>query len=510
MRKNKFIHVVSTFKPLFSLQPLHLVLLPIFFILTTYSRYSGLLYPSEFLLPFIKITALAFIYFFLLYMLLKNKTKAGILATLFILIFLFFGEFKIWLQDLPLVGIIASYRFLLPLLLLLYTFIFLRIIKSKSLVILTTFLNTLFSFFIIIEIWKISAQQSIKPVSPQIAIDNKVTNTLRNLPDIYYIVPDCYPSSAFQKEALGSSFNFLDSALLDRNFYVLNNSTSNFHLTSFSVAATLNMQYSNWIQKNTPTIPADYSNSVDLIKYAAIPKSLKSLGYKIYNLSVFEIANQSPIGKARLISKTADQIIFYNTLWMALKWQVIPSIFPSYVKKLESINMRNNRSLRNNFKRYNQTIIDSLKSSHFTPVLNSPKFIYAHLEMPHYPYYFDSTGNPYSDEEVFKANSSLDKNKFKGYIGYTNKIILTIIDSLLYNSNKKCVIIIQSDHGTGKFQPGNDKDAFSNYSAFYFPDSNYKGLYDSMSNVNTFRIILNKYFGQRLNMLKDTSIYLKH
>jgi hypothetical protein len=44
--------------------------------------------------------------------------------------------------------------------------------------------------------------------------------------------------------------------------------------------------------------------------------------------------------------------------------------------------------------------------------------------------------------------------------------------------------------------------------AYYFPDNRGKQyLYDSISPVNTFRVILNAYFGEHLELLPDRSYY---
>jgi hypothetical protein len=49
---------------------------------------------------------------------------------------------------------------------------------------------------------------------------------------------------------------------------------------------------------------------------------------------------------------------------------------------------------------------------------------------------------------------------------------------------------------------------FQNLNAVYFPDQNYSGLYDSITNVNMFRVILNKTFNQHFSLVKDSSIFL--
>jgi len=70
--------------------------------------------------------------------------------------------------------------------------------------------------------------------------------------------------------------------------------------------------------------------------------------------------------------------------------------------------------------------------------------------------------------------------------------------------------MILSDHGfryeDKNFHPANE---FMNLNAVYFPDKNYKEVYDSITNVNEFRVIFNKYFDQQLPILRDTIINLR-
>jgi hypothetical protein len=101
------------------------------------------------------------------------------------------------------------------------------------------------------------------------------------------------------------------------------------------------------------------------------------------------------------------------------------------------------------------------------------------------------------------------RERFANYIGYTNKKLLQVVDSLKAHHNGKAIILIQSDHGLNDIAGSWKTDAFRNYGAFYFPNQDYRLLYDSMSNVNTFRVLFNTYFGQRLPLLKDTSYYIK-
>jgi hypothetical protein len=90
----------------------------------------------------------------------------------------------------------------------------------------------------------------------------------------------------------------------------------------------------------------------------------------------------------------------------------------------------------------------------------------------------------------------------------------TWIDSLARASNQAFkrprVVLIEGDHG---YRDADDdlhtRDReLMNLSTYYFSDKNYATLYDSISPVNSFRIVLNKYFQAGLPLLKDSTILL--
>jgi arylsulfatase A-like enzyme len=139
-----------------------------------------------------------------------------------------------------------------------------------------------------------------------------------------------------------------------------------------------------------------------------------------------------------------------------------------------------------------------------------PRFIYAHFQMPHYPYYLDKNGNYNNFNVILEENWSQQK-EYLGYLQYCNKRFLELIDQILAKSKQPPLIVFMSDHGFREFASDevNHEYYFMNINAIYLPSKNYQNFYDGMSNVNQFRVILNTEFGQRLPLLKDSSIFIK-
>ncbi|HVE61418.1 MAG TPA: hypothetical protein VNA26_06350, partial [Chitinophagaceae bacterium] len=82
-------------------------------------------------------------------------------------------------------------------------------------------------------------------------------------------------------------------------------------------------------------------------------------------------------------------------------------------------------------------------------------------------------------------------------------------DTILQKSKTPPIIVFMGDHGFRHFlQPVDRHYHFMNFNSIYLPGKNYKGLYDSISGVNQFRIILNNQFKTNFPLIKDSSSFM--
>ena len=95
---------------------------------------------------------------------------------------------------------------------------------------------------------------------------------------------------------------------------------------------------------------------------------------------------------------------------------------------------------------------------------------------------------------------------------FIEKAISLSIDRILADSRTPPIIILQGDHGCGAFLHHDSlegtylQDRLSILNAYYLPGGA-DGLYDSITPVNTFRVIINRYFDAALPMLEDRSYF---
>jgi hypothetical protein len=494
--------------------PFHLFILPLPFILKTINQYPGLIGFEAAAIAFFKVLIVLTLSFLILYAVIKDRQKAGVIITVSGIIFLFFGNIKESFRHIPWLDIFTHYRYYLPLIFLLSAFIIYKTAKAKKLSRVNSYLNILILVYLLIETWNFTRiQKEIKTSTRKLITkhtDPQTQVNVHSLPNIYYMLFDCYPSSSFQKEMLGADNSYFDSILRAKGFYIATNSSSNYNRTSFSMAATLNMDYLEWLNPSGETSVIDYNRSLYLVKHAASIELLKKNGYHLYNFSIFDIDDKPSIKKENFLTGPIDQVIFYNTAWNCLLRDISLQIKPGPGNTSRNAKLNMLERKYGPQKKYNQQVLDTITSVINTENKNSPFFLYAHLYLPHFPYFFDSSGRPYPEDSLYNDSLITDRKKFTGYISYTNQKILSLVEHLFQRPGGSDIVIIQSDHGLADMDFTRKKDAFRNYFAVYFPDHDYRLLYDSISNINTFRVILNKYLNYKFPSLKDHSVYLKN
>ncbi|MBD0378470.1 MAG: sulfatase-like hydrolase/transferase, partial [Flavisolibacter sp.] len=138
---------------------------------------------------------------------------------------------------------------------------------------------------------------------------------------------------------------------------------------------------------------------------------------------------------------------------------------------------------------------------------DTPRFVYTHMMLPHEPFYLDSTGKEVSDTSIILQTLN-ERASYLNQVVYVNRLIKDLLALIPKSTKRDLVIILEGDHAFKYEVHEPHYKFFRNLNALYFSDGDYSRLYNGISPVNTFRVILNKYFCQALPLLKDSSIYL--
>lgn len=481
-------------------KPVFLYLLPVFFVLHGCVEHYDYIPLKDALLLTAVYIGFSLLFSLLLWLWYRNFTKANLAAFLIMAFHFFFGSLYDSLQKLFSGSFIAKYSFILPAAAVLFIVAFIIIKKRKGHFSKTRFyLNSLLLVLILTDTAMLAGKMmNKKKMTATIPAGFAKCDTCTT-PDIYFILADEYAGNTELKELLHfDNSAFLDS-LAQRKFHVIPNSFSNYNYTPFSMASILNMDYLQLEASNRGQ--SDLTYTYEKIKDNVLLQFLQQHNYQLYNYSIFDFEGQPgrrlekflPV-KTRLITaqtflSRADKSIFFN-LATRLKSKAA-------IKKLTYAYQHNNDNI------YGLTWNLADKQT------AKPKFVYTHLEMPHYPYYFDKNGVEQPMEKLVEGNQ-VNQLAYVEYLQYCNQKFLALIDHLQQSSANPPIIVLMGDHGFRHFaQPVAPHYYFNNLTSIYLPSGNYTGFTDSLSSVNLFRAMLNTAFEQRLPLLKDSMSYLR-
>lgn len=333
-----------------------------------------------------------------------------------------------------------------------------------------------------------------------------LTNTeVDQFHDIYYIILDGYNRADLLEEMGYDNSEFINY-LSSRGFYVANCSRSNYRKTVLSIASALNMDYVYSFIPNDGYEDKDLDPIISSIRKNRVRAELKSLGYT-------DIAFN--MGYKWATWWDADQYLpEYNRHTAYLENATLNSFEVMYIqttilgplidRSILNINT-DSRFFSKDRGHYDRVhyILNKLSELVTYP---GPKLVYVHLIVPHSPYVFlpDGSYDP-SQGEVIEENGSGRKTN-RGYINnveFINNRMKVLIDDILLNSKESPIILIQADHS---LVTDFDDRRFNILNAYYLPDGGDGVLYPTITPVNSFRIIFNRYFGANFPLLEDKSI----
>ena len=335
-----------------------------------------------------------------------------------------------------------------------------------------------------------------------------------NLPDIYYIVVDAYARQDILEQVYGFDNQPFLASLRERGFYIGDQSRSNYNMTEFSLASSLNMRHLDGLglQEFKTRLPMR-----ELIRQNLVVNELKQVGYSTIAFetgkSETECTNFDqyiPFGKA--LSDYQD-VLYHGT--------PLPELFEM------------TGTLRSAARRHGDRVLfmfDELPS--VAQQQANPAFVFCHMLAPHPPFLFGSDGREtdirghylLADWVGFTSRFNFDLSVYRdGYrdqVAFMNEKLLEMVDTI-QRSDRSSNIIIQGDHGP-RMGFGHRRDqwencewryreSFSILNAICMSDdirpTAISKFYPDMTPVNTFRIIFNSLFGTKLPLKSDTSYH---
>ncbi len=363
--------------------------------------------------------------------------------------------------------------------------------------------------FVLISFFQVAvgyykAYRDVRSDDVKIVVDSSKTRELR---DIYYIILDGYSSPEVIRDVMG--FKEIDKTvafLKEKGFFFPSKARSNYAHTLYSIPSSLNMSYLK--------DPSAHKTLFTMAEDNKVQSFLKSYGYKYlhFGAEAFDYFNRNADENISLgLLSPYQTAVLHSTLFIPVQQlfgnQIL--VFADRFGFLDSQWLILWKSERFKFQKLAE-VPDKEKS---------PVFVFAHFGVPKGEYVFDENGDFLTREESEKRG--IIKN-YLGQVAYANKEVEKLINILLKKSDPEPIIILQGDHGFPFYvyrdvieefaQPDRARDlivpkeySFPIFNAYYFPGGGDQLLYNSITPVNTFRILFNYYFRQNLPLLDDIS-----
>lgn len=298
--------------------------------------------------------------------------------------------------------------------------------------------------------------------------------------DVYYIIFDTYMGHKILKKYYGYDNRGFVRALRERGFYVAEDGRSNYTTTYVSMPATLNMEYMpDSVMYRKELMNRIWNNKV-MELFSRLGYKTNTLNLGVYFPPVNHVDNH------------------YRTIYTQFGEEVVLQTYTGEFVKRMIYEMNGSKRTPKAFEILHRIVNDE-----------DLTFTYAHLMIPHAPYYFTPEGELYENVSM-DWRPEKDDDRFIDQIKFVNKKILALVDSML-QCEPRPVIILQGDHGKEAESelPPTEYEIYdqelSILNAIYFPDEDYSLLNDTITSINTFLVFRKKFLDPSVELKEDIS-----
>jgi len=498
---------------------IHPILFAIYPILFLVSHNMGKISLSESIMPLVVVLLCTFLFLFLLRLILKDSKKAGIICSIFLILFFSYGRVYDVIGGWQIGSIVIGRHLILvtlwSILVVVASIYALR--RQSDFYNSTRFLNIMSLILVILSLVPIviyvagTTAGQYKHTSVENKTGSQTANNLDASPDIYYIILDGYANSKTLEEIYNYDNSWFTESLAEKGFYIASDSRSNYATTFMSIASSLNMEYINYLSDRLGVESGDHSTPFQMIEDNKVWRFLESRGYKFIHIG----SGWGPTNSNRYadLNIQADGLDRFSMLFLRLT-MLRPFTRHTIANDLRDIHLSNFNKLAD------------------MPGIEGPKFVFAHMLVPHPPYVFGQNGEPITkivrtSSNIF-ADAEWHEEKYLNQLIFVSKKVDWLAGEILSKSDKEPIIILQSDHGpaltagwgkaVARMKDQNDeqldlttkrffRERLRIFNACYLPHKGDRFLYESITPVNTFRIIFNNYFDANFDLLDDGTYF---
>jgi hypothetical protein len=435
----------------------------------------------------------------LVVLLVRDPHKAGLIISLALILFFSYGHVYDLIAKTDIGGLlIGRHRYLVILYgLILFAAVFWIVRSKRTFAQWSSSLMTIAIIALVFPVYQLIVYQiktrPPEPVASAAATPQITAPSDEKLPDVYYIILDTYGRTDVLKKYAGYDNSSFIHALEQQGFYVARCSQSNYGQTALSLSSSLNF---NYLDKIGLDLAAAKREDViaPFIKHNAVMERMRGMGYKIvafktgYDFSTISDADILYPAPKSGISDFELTLLRSTVLLLLDDAGLLQGIYPTAAQNRRDMVLQQLRTLKN------------------LPSVPGPKFVFAHLLVPHWPFIFGPNGESLvATDFIETAKGVTDKEYFDGYRGqaiFTSNQILDVVSEIIRKSDPAPIIIIQGDHGPN--HAGN-AGRMGILNAYYFPEGQTSALYPKITPVNSFPVMFNTFFGAHFELLPDIS-----
>jgi len=435
----------------------------------------------------------------------EDWKRAALLCSFLLLLFFTYGHIYNLSKDIELFGFaLGRHRFLAPLwAVLLAVGFFLIIRRREDAQDLTGTLN-LFTLVILLfpilqilifqtgELWGRSESVELPPEAQDLQLPAD------GAPDVYYIILDAYTRDDSMEAIYHLDNTPFLSSLEEMGFYVARCSQSNYAQTRLSLASSLNMNYLDAFYPEADPDSRDFTVVNHYLRDNQVREIFQSLGYQVVAFETgfswtewrdADIFLKPQEGNSILMALLGGLNDFEALLLKTTATRILIDLREILPEQFRPNVDENPREI------HRQRVLFDLQQLETLPAIEGPKFVFAHIVSPHRPFVFGPNGEFIDEPDDYPQ-------AYHAQVSYLNQRLEELIPKILEASERPPIIILQGDHGG----VGNKTRRVHILNAYLLPDDG-ELLYESISPVNTFRVIFNTYFGGNYELLDDISYF---
>ena len=482
--------------------PLHPLLFGAYAVLFLYASNLSETSADQVIPPLLAVVAVVGVLLLLGTLVLRDAARAAVLLSAFVIFFFGYRHVTIIAADSPISGRPLQVLWLL----IGVGAVLLALRGGRELRIATRALNAISGALVIIALitivpYEVNEFQQTGGETAAVEPLPSVEPSGKPLRDIWVLVFDRYGSAESLKLGYGIDETFTPW-LKEHGFHVSPNAHANYQRTSLSLASSLNLDY-------LQNLPAATRSS--WLNDHAVGRFLTDLGYRYIHIGSQYGPTRSGV-RATVNRRLEDASDFVTALYDS-------SLAPSIAHRLGQGKLDPRRQRQFDWASYELNALDETLDE------PGPKFVFAHLILPHPPYVFDAEGHAVPDDVSKKQSTAENYEQQKLYL---NSRIKKLLEPLLAKPEaERPIIVLMADEGPypkryeGDPQiQGHDPDfdwktvtdeelriKFGILHAMLLPGIDDADVPTEMTSVNTFRFLFDEYFDAGLP-LRENNVYI--